>query len=97
MTPAEMRAAFQADLARRVAMMERLLDQLEARSAGGAEIADALAAHLHDIKGTGRPFGVPEATDLARSFEHRLKQGGDPAALDPAVLRELLGKLKALC
>jgi len=97
MTPAEMRAAFQADLARRVAMMERLLDQLESRACDRAEIAGALAAHLHDIKGTGRPFGVPEATDLARNFEHRLKQTGAAAALDPAALRELLGALRALC
>ncbi|WP_420347954.1 Hpt domain-containing protein [Pelagibius sp.] len=97
MTPAEMRAAFQADLARRIGMMEQLADRLEAGADCRTEVVATLAAHLHDIKGTGRPFGVPEATELARNFEYRLKSPGGRMALDAAALRDLLQSLRALC
>ncbi|NIA67443.1 hypothetical protein HBA54_02450 [Pelagibius litoralis] len=94
---AAMRAAFQADLARRLSEIEAVIDQLQTGRASFEEASAAFSAQLHDIKGTGRPFGVPQATDLAADFERTIKTETWREENAPGLVRQLVSRLRALC
>ena len=81
-----MRAAFLADLATRIAEIEALTEGLGAQRYDEGNVTRAVLAHLHDIKGCATPYGFPEATQLARSYEAELQK----PALSRSGLMELL-------
>jgi chemotaxis protein histidine kinase CheA len=62
---------FLRDLERRLPAMEAAADALE-RCPGDEKAVRRIRAELHDIKGTGTPFGVPAASALARELERFL-------------------------
>lgn len=92
-----MRAAFQADLAQRLSAIEALIAGLQAGRLSFEDASAALAAHLHDIKGTGRPFGVAQATELAADFERTLKTQDWQQDTAPRLMQHWATQLKALC
>lgn len=92
-----MLAAFRADLAQRLNAMESLAAGLQDGSLDFEDASAAVAAHLHDIKGTGRPFGVPQATDLAREFERIIKSADWHRASAIGLVRHWVARLKGLC
>ena len=67
-----MRAAFFADLDHRLSEIGGIADRLRRRELNRDAARAALLAQMHDIKGCGAPYGVPEATELARSYEQHL-------------------------
>jgi len=70
-----MRAAFLADLRRRLSEIEEIADKVRSDAVSDVEARSAVLAQMHDIKGCGTPYGVPQATVLARGYEQELGQG----------------------
>jgi len=62
---------FLRDLERRLSTIENAIACLE-RDPNDTRSVQRIRAELHDIKGTGAPFGVPAATALARELEDYL-------------------------
>ena len=93
---AAMRAAFFADLEQRLADLASIGGRLEAGELSENEARRAILAHLHDIKGCGTPYGVTQATELARAYERELSPGAATAALLAERLDSLLNSFRDL-
>jgi hypothetical protein len=52
---------------------------------------------MHDIKGCGTPYGVPEATVLARGYEQRLGEGQLASAAFAELIAELIRDFLQIC
>lgn len=77
---------FLCDLESRLSIIEKALASLE-QNPHDASAMQQLRAELHNIKGTGTPFGVPEATALARELEEYLSSADHLTARLLAVVR----------
>lgn len=89
-----MRQAFFDDLRRRMDKLESLAEQLS--GAEGGAVRAAVLAQLHDIKGCGAPYGVPEASELARCYENDLSRFDmTPAQLEAQII-EILAAFRRL-
>lgn len=85
-----MRAAFLSDLKRRLIEIDEIADGLRRGTVSGDQARAALLAQMHDIKGCAAPYGVPEATAMARDYEQQLMlQASDFAAI-AILLAELI-------
>lgn len=84
-----MRAAFLSDLKQRLIEIDGIADGLRRGAVSGEQARAALLAQMHDIKGCAAPYGVPEATAMARDYEQQLMQ----QAPDPAEIVVLLAEL----
>jgi len=92
-----MRAAFLADLRRRLSEIEEIADKLRRDAVSGEEARSALLAQMHDIKGCGTPYGVPEATVLARSYEQQLNGGRQASADFADWIADLIRDFRRIC
>jgi hypothetical protein len=91
-----MRAAFLADLRHRLSEIEAIADGM-CRGAASDDARTALLAQMHDIKGCGTPYGVPEATVLARGYEQRLGEGQLASAAFAELIAELIRDFLQIC
>ena len=89
---------FLRDLERRLSTIENAITFLE-RDLNDTQSVQRIRAELHNIKGTGTPFGVPAATALARELEDYLSstervRGRDLQRLRRGIadFRDILGK-----
>jgi len=60
------------------------------------EAMDAIRRQLHDIYGTGRPFGVPEATDAAGDLLNLLKTVDVPSVQHVEEIQQMIRNLEGL-
>ncbi len=65
----ELRDMFFRDLDARLPRLRAILKELAARPACADALLDELRAQVHEIKGSGRPFGVPSASAIAMEVE----------------------------
>lgn len=89
-----MREAFFDDLRLRMDRLESLAGQLSDEE--GAAVRAAVLAQLHDIKGCGAPYGVPEASELARGYEDDLRRSDMTPAQLEAQITEILAAFRRL-
>jgi hypothetical protein len=87
---AAMRAAFLSDLERRLIEVDGIAEGLRRGVVRDDEARAALLAQMHDIKGCAAPYGVPEATVVARGYERQLSQQPPNSAAIGILLAELI-------
>ena len=88
----DLRRLFVIDLERRLAVLEDALARAEADPSVWLASGKAIAAELHDVKGTGATLGFADISATARRMERQLADDPPPSTSD---LRQGLNEMRA--
>lgn len=91
-----MRAAFLSDLKQRLIEIDEIAEGLRRGAVSGEQAQAALLAQMHDIKGCAAPYGVPEATVMARDYEQKLMLQAPDFAEIAILLAELIRQFRQI-